>query len=279
MSFYVLGDMGSGEESQNQVARALKEKIGNKKTFICGLGDNIYEQGVSSVDDEQFNDKFEKPYSIISDDVTFWMCLGNHDYGYSNLSLNPVKNAEYQIKYSKKSKKWNLPKKYYTFKKGNVEFFVLDTNLDMYSLPQIKKQLQYMKKAIQQSNAQWKIVYGHHTLKSIGGHGEEDTEEFEQFFTELFKAAPFDLYMCGHDHNKQVINYIINNKQLVLIVCGTGGKVYEDDINFNRLDDDCDLEFYSNNLGFGEVNTFHNKLRISFFDGDGSLEYIHEINK
>ena len=36
--------------------------------------------------------------------------------------------------------------------------------------------------------------------------------------------------MCGHDHNKQLIMMDIMNNQLPLIVCGTGGKVY-DDIN------------------------------------------------
>ena len=46
MKFYLLGDMGSGEGSQMVVADALSKNIGNKKNvFICGLGDNIYENG------------------------------------------------------------------------------------------------------------------------------------------------------------------------------------------------------------------------------------------
>ena len=34
-----------------------------------------------------------------------------------------------------------------------------------------------------------------------------------------------DLYICGHDHNKQVIETITGQKT-TLIVCGTGGKKY-----------------------------------------------------
>ena len=62
IQFYLLGDMGSGEVSQYLVSRALKKHIGNKKTFVCGLGDNIYEEGCTGINDTQFITKFEKPY-------------------------------------------------------------------------------------------------------------------------------------------------------------------------------------------------------------------------
>ena len=61
LEFYILGDMGSGEESQYLVSSALKKHIKNKNTFICGLGDNIYEGGGESLDDPHFISKFEKP--------------------------------------------------------------------------------------------------------------------------------------------------------------------------------------------------------------------------
>jgi len=279
MLFYILGDMGSGEESQIKVAEALRKNIGNKQTFICGLGDNIYDNGVISVDDEQFIEKFEIPYQGISDSITFYMCLGNHDYGYSNLSLNPIKNAECQIDYTNKSKKWNLPSNYYNYKKGDIEFFVLDTNLDMMSLKQIKTQLNTMIKKLQESKSKWKIVYGHHTWRSIAGHGNAD-DELEDFLRKLYDANPFDLYMCGHDHNKQIIDLKINDDNFVtLIVCGTGGKVYHNYINYNELDENCDLQFISNNLGFGKINALKNTLTISFYDENNNLEYIHKIKK
>ena len=60
MDFYLLGDMGSGYEEQFIVSKALSETINkSKKQFICGLGDNIYDKGCSSVNDKQFYDKFE----------------------------------------------------------------------------------------------------------------------------------------------------------------------------------------------------------------------------
>ena len=69
IQFYLLGDMGSGEVSQYLVSRALKNHIGNKTTFVCGLGDNIYEEGCTGINDKQFITKFEKPYGNISDKI------------------------------------------------------------------------------------------------------------------------------------------------------------------------------------------------------------------
>ena len=87
--FFLLGDMGSGDPEQYRVGERMYEKIkelNKKDVFVCGLGDNIYERGWESIDDPQFISKFEKPYEKISNDVKFYMCLGNHDYGH-NLDL------------------------------------------------------------------------------------------------------------------------------------------------------------------------------------------------
>ena len=80
--FILLGDMGSGEDDQYKVAVAMHEKIkelNKKDIFVCGLGDNIYEDGCHTLEDEQFQTKFEKPYEKISNRVKFYMVLGNHD--------------------------------------------------------------------------------------------------------------------------------------------------------------------------------------------------------
>ena len=63
-----------------------------------------------------------------------------------------VGNSIHQINYAKKSKsdgkKWIMDDYYYTFKKGNVEFFVLDTNFDQYVLEPkvVRHQMNYMVK-------------------------------------------------------------------------------------------------------------------------------------
>ena len=202
MSFFFFGDMGSGEPGQIKVAQAMKDNINNKTMFICGLGDNIYENGCSSIDDPLFETHFERPYSIISDKIPFYMCLGNHDYGCNDILIEHKKNAYSQVLYSQKSKKWKMPHHYYTFtKKMNgitLQIFVIDTNLDEQNDDEIQNQLNYMKNKIKNSKAHWKIVNGHHTWRSIAGHGNAE-EKLEAFLTELLNESPFDVYMCGHD--------------------------------------------------------------------------------
>ena len=283
LDFYILGDMGSGENSQRLVSDALKTHIGKKDTFVCGLGDNIYENGCTSINDKQFIEKFEKPYENISNKIKFYMCLGNHDYGQYSCGKG---NSIYQIKYGKRSekqgKKWIMPDNYYTFRKRKnnvtVDFFVIDTNVFNLTEKEIKKQIKDISQQISKSKANWKVVYGHHTWRSVAGHGNADSQ-LEGFLTELFTKSPFDIYMCGHDHNKQMIRMDINKKDLFLIVCGTGGKVYDDDINMDCLGKDSELEFISNNLGYGYLKAFQKQLEIIFLDENNVQEIKYTIKK
>lgn len=280
-NFILLGDMGSGEESQYKVAEAIVNKLNesNKKDiFICGLGDNIYDDGCYSVNDKQFITKFEKPYENISDNVKFYMCLGNHDYGYNlDLTNNSQCQIDYGIKSQKEGKKWIMPSNYYTFKKKNIQFFVMDTNFDFMDQNDLDKQKKFLKKEINKSNKKWKILIGHHTLRSVGGHGNAD-KKMEEFFQELFKMCKIDLYICGHDHNKQVIETIIGDKKTTLIVCGTGGKKYHKYTKLSNLKEN-ELQFVSLNLGYALCNCSSKLLTISFFDENNNIEYVYKLNK
>ena len=78
--------------------------------FVIMLGDNIY----GSHSPRDFVDKFEKPYqSLLDAGVKFYASLGNHD--------DPNDERLY--------KPFNMGgERYYTFRKGAVTFFALDSN-------------------------------------------------------------------------------------------------------------------------------------------------------
>ena len=74
--FIVIGDSGSGSAGQYAVGQAIADVCDGKDEFVgdmafagcdlvVGLGDNIYESGVTSVDDPQFAEKFEKPFEPV----------------------------------------------------------------------------------------------------------------------------------------------------------------------------------------------------------------------
>jgi len=281
VSFYFMGDMGDGSTNQFNVSKAIERKMNeknDKNVFLIGLGDNIYDEGCVDSNDEQFVTKFEDPYKNISDKVKFYMCLGNHDYGNSYFGTD---NSKSQIEYSQVSKKrggkWILPSKYYTFRKGDVQLIVIDTNLDYLSPEEVKKQSQFIRNTIRKSKAKWKIVYGHHTWRSMGNHGNADNN-LENFLTDIFMKTPFDIYMCGHDHSKQVIQTKINNKEIHLIVCGTGGAVCDEGKNYN-MGNDSKLIFGSNNLGYGYCLAQKNSLSFEFLNDKNNLEFIYKIKK
>ena len=279
MSFLIFGDMGTSDNFQKSVAKSMIKLINeNNIKFIIGLGDNIYEHGVKSVNDKKFKTHFEIPYKNIN--LKFFLCIGNHDYGEIFNHIIPD-NYKYQIEYTKFSNKWYLPKRYYTFSKKmngtQVDFFVLDTNVDLMNNDEIMKQLLYFKKEINKSKGNWKVICGHHTYRSIAGHGNAEPL-LDNFFNDLFSLNKIDIYMCGHDHTKQYIQKRQKKKILHLIVCGTGGKPYGDLTNLNNMKD-CDLYFSSTNLGVGLINCKKNKCDISFFNEQNQLEYNYSIKK
>jgi len=264
--------MGKGTEDQHVVARAMRKlyKVHGIK-FVIGVGDNIYPDGCVSVDDPSFQDKFEKPYSILPDD-RWYMCLGNHDYGYQQNIKGLIDNSKNQVEYTKHSNKWFMPSKYYSFTKGPVEFFYLDTNLDRMSESIIQHQLHIMKHKLDTSTKKWKVVVGHHTWRSVAGHGNAEPR-LETFLKDLFKDTKPNMYMCGHDHCKSVLV----KDGITLVISGNGGEVYDEpNVNLRSMLD-CQLNYFSPSLGFAILRIKKGSLGIDFYNAKGFREYQYIV--
>jgi len=108
--FVAIGDMGTGEAPQYQVAQRMFEFYQKFPfPFVLMLGDNIY----GGKSPSELKQKFETPYKPLLDaGVQFYASLGNHDD--SNEIFYKLFNMNGQ--------------RYYTFTKGNVRFFSLDTD-------------------------------------------------------------------------------------------------------------------------------------------------------
>jgi 3',5'-cyclic AMP phosphodiesterase CpdA len=82
---------------------------------------------------------------------------------------------------------------YYTYKKGNVRFFALDSN---YMKPQ---QLAWLEKELQNSGSDWKICYFHHPLYSSGAfHG--PSTDLRLLLEPLFIKYGVQVVFAGHEH-------------------------------------------------------------------------------
>lgn len=233
--FVVLGDGGTGDASQRKVALAMREVCAQRGCdFALYLGDNIYNSGVSGVDDAQFVSKFEQPYMEL--DFPFYVALGNHDYGNDGINLFPedAKSA-FQVEYTAHSRKWTMPDYFYTVREGPVALFALDTNaivIDQFRQAQVQKT--WLDGALAASDAPWKIVFGHHPYISNGNHGnagryagpvgvELHDGATLKAFVEQSVCGKAQLYLSGHDHHRE---WLEPNCGTTFVVSGAAAKLH-----------------------------------------------------
>ena len=201
--FAVIGDSGSGQKPQFDVAR---EMVACRNEFpfdfVVMLGDNIY--GGHGASD--FKRKFEDPYGPLLDaGVKFYATLGNHD-----------RTSERYYK------PFNMDgKRYYSFKRGDVEFFALDSN---YMDP---NQLSWLEKALHDSKSKWKICFFHHPLYSDGKvHGPD--LDLRTKLVPLFRRYGVNAVFSGHEHAYERLKPA---DDIYYFILGNSGKLVKHDFH------------------------------------------------
>jgi predicted phosphodiesterase len=175
VKFLVIGDSGTGDRSQVETAAQMWNAHATfPYDFAIMLGDNLY--GAERPQD--FVSKFERPYKPMLDaNIPFYAALGNHD--------DP--NQRYYKNFGMGGKR------YYTYQKGDVRFFALDSNyMD-------KDQQKWLEDELKASNSKWKIPYFHHPLYSSGAaHGSE--VDLRAIIEPLFIKYKVSVVFAGHEH-------------------------------------------------------------------------------
>jgi hypothetical protein len=197
VKFAVLGDFGSGETSEFEIAAQMAAfRARFPFDFVITTGDNI----IGSQDEpDDFADKFERPFHLLlRARVPFYATLGNHDKA-TNRSYEP----------------WNMKgRRYYTFAVKNVRFFALDSNRPD------RAELTWLDEVLESSNEQWKICYFHHPLYSDGvKHG--PALELRVMLEPKLVRSGVDVVFSGHDH---VYERFTPQKGISYFVTGAGGQ-------------------------------------------------------
>ncbi|MCD7449249.1 hypothetical protein HAX54_050687, partial [Datura stramonium] len=118
--------------------------------------------------------------------------------------------------------------------------------------------------ALRESSAKWKIVVGHHTIKSAGHHG--NTKELEVQLLPILEANNVDFYLNGHDHCLEHISS--SDSPLQFLTSGGGSKSWRGDINWWNPKE---MKFYYDGQGFLAMQITQTQVFIQFFDIFGNI--------
>ena len=175
VKFLVIGDSGTGDRAQTETAAQMwKAHAVFPYEFAIMLGDNMY--GAERPQD--YMAKFERPFkSLLDNNISFYAALGNHDDPNQRLYKNFGMGG----------------KRFYTYQKKDVRFFVLDSNyMD-------QDQQRWLEDELSRSNSRWKIAYFHHPIYSSGGrHGSE--VDLRSIVEPLFIKYNLNVVFAGHEH-------------------------------------------------------------------------------
>ena len=306
LTFVAIGDQGTGTPSQYRVAEAIAAVCEtNDCAFAISTGDNMYDHGVKSVDDEAFLKQFEEPYSSLSFD--FYMTLGNHDNTRFRMGDGMGNyRGDYQVAYHYKpdrpSNKWQMPSRYYAFHKPDaadplVTFLALDSgplsiagidpDWNYWSHYYKKEQGNFIQRTLRASDAPWKIAFGHHAYLSNAKHQNAGSfngikgrgKDWKQLIDRTL-CDKIDVLISGHDHNLQWLAPVDSCGKTFFIVTGAGART-------NPITNPNLNTFYfqkGNTLGFFLITLTETSLTGQAWVVDGktgeySLAYTRTVEK
>jgi len=253
--FAVVGDIHGAGTGTLEVSNLIKSW---NPDFIITLGDNYYPY-VSCIDSQvgQFYHEFINPYIGIygqGDTVNrFFPAIGNHDIENNGI----INYLNYFV----------LPnnERYYDFVKGDVHFFVLNSNTnEPDGIADTSIQAQWLENKLAASVSDYNIVYFHHPPFSSGYHGSNTYMQWP------FRQWGATAVLSSHDHYYERL--IINGFPFFINGAG-GGTLYT---VYNYVDGS---QFhYSLEHGAMLVDANNDSILFEFFNISDSLIDKYSIN-
>ena len=224
--FAVFADVGAGTLAQAAIAYQVSLQ---EPQFVLLLGDMAYNNGRETEYRHRFFPYYrtsaaapEKGAPLLQK-IPFYMLLGNHDvysynldefpdglayFYYSDLPRNApvpqeVIEPEGTLEKIGEFKKNTAPRypaiSNYSFQNGNVHIIALDANY--YINPLDPKLMEWMRKELEESEADWKIVAFHHA--AFNAAPTHYDYQIMRLLSPLLEEQGVDLVLSAHEHNYQ----------------------------------------------------------------------------
>ncbi len=243
LSFFVIGDFGTGTEGEYRIGDAMWKEFqkragsGNPPRFVLTTGDNVYADvnfGVAATrsgdEDAHWEAKFFKPFEPLIRQIPFYPTLGNHDgNGTENRGDLPVYLDNFFFP-------GNKPARWYTFSVGDfAQFFALDSTDNSAEGPKRAayspdgEQFQWLREAMSSSKALWKIPYFHHPIYNAGPRHPGSYADLKHF-VDLFQKSGVKVVFNGHEHNFQFSEQDDSTGNIRDIISGAGGELRTGDV-------------------------------------------------
>jgi 3',5'-cyclic AMP phosphodiesterase CpdA len=231
--FAVLGDSGTGSDTQVRVAKALENAVAERGIrLVLMAGDTIYSKsGGSGDDDFEWLTTYFQPYRTLIDCIPFFPCMGNHDTRegfsgffsgekqedrltlYDNFLVDPRFVSELPP-----SREASIsPGLFYRFNYGaDVEFICLDTSketeITSKRLFEFGHHKEWLNRALAnplgspQGNPNWRIPFCHHPPYCKGPQHDEDETRLRTDVIPICEEQGIRAFIAGHEHNIQCID-------------------------------------------------------------------------
>lgn len=212
--FALIGDSQKNSKTPWAWERIADLVWQDRPNFVVHVGD-IVDNGNVLTD---WTDDFFPGGQVLMSKSPMYTALGNHE-----------NDADYYYQYFHNPE----PEYYYTFKYGNAQFFIIDTNRDV---TEGSEQFTWLEWELAKSDATWKIALHHHPPYSSeeNDHGDSWKEAstmgtHARNLVPLYEEYGVDFNLFGHTHVYErtwpLKNNMVNQKEGVIYINsgGAGG--------------------------------------------------------
>ena len=250
LSLFSIGDWGVhglsvGSDAQMAVARGMKcAARAAPVSAVFTLGDNFYGDGVTSVDDPQFEFKWASVYADAALDVPWYPALGDHDQ---------CGDVDAQVRFSERHQRWRMPAAYYeetfAFDGGEAQFVFVDwvrlegafsqspedrrfgerLHENQAGKTTSEEHWEWLRQVLGKGDPTWRVVVGHRPVISVSARSARDDAAFPAehrtriALREVMETFGVDLWINGHDHTVQVACLETPKGATHFVTAGVGG--------------------------------------------------------
>ncbi len=267
---------GQAETARQMVTYASANKLKTEALFM--LGDSWYGPVPHGIKDMRWKVQFEDMYPKTAFDCPAYSIMGNHDYQ----KMDDVVKTEMELEYAKqggfdgKGTRWTQPALWYSFEfprqnplmtvialDSNVYMGHKDNGVDFTLTPERQaEQLKWFAAELDKPRTTpFLVVMGHHPIFSNGPHGDHKVLIAE--WEPLLRKHKVDLYLAGHDHDLQHLEF--EGHPTSFVCSGAGGA----DLYDLKIPEAQRGPFAEKVYGFShlEVTTDHMTIRHIAADG------------